>query len=257
MSGFFQDVMGNLDDVQQKLLGPDYKYFKQIKTPTELGVSSEGGLNHLSKDVSALIAYVELLVAGTGDASSTGQPLGNKFFLKTGAKCKVVSNDSTNGSVVDRYNYVNNVPDGNIPFISSGLGGVEFTAFRGLIPGAISSAAEINPFALFQAFQMGSTPDCQSVTMETIDADNNVSSATNYVATIDLKNMPGSWFPNKRNAVTGQTSREAFGQRDSNRKPCTKRMGRIPNGTLSSLYHMTIGLLCLVILYGLSRRMSK
>jgi len=22
--------MGNLDDVQQKLLGPDYKYFKQI-----------------------------------------------------------------------------------------------------------------------------------------------------------------------------------------------------------------------------------
>ena len=30
MSNFFQDVMGNLDDVQQKLLGPDYKYFKQI-----------------------------------------------------------------------------------------------------------------------------------------------------------------------------------------------------------------------------------
>jgi hypothetical protein len=82
MSGFFQEVMGNLDDVQEKLLGPDYKYFKQIKTPTELGVSSEGGLDHLSKDVSALIAYVELLVAGTGDASSTGQPLGNKFFLK-------------------------------------------------------------------------------------------------------------------------------------------------------------------------------
>lgn len=254
MSGFFQDVMGNLDDVQEKLLGPDYKYFKQIKTPSELGVSSEGGLDHLSDDVSALIAYVELLVAGTGDASTTGRPLGNKFFLKTGAKCKVVSNDSTNGSVVDRYNYINNVPDGNIPFISSGLGDVEFTSFRGLIPGAISSAAEINPFGLFQAFQMGSTPDCQSVTLETIDANNNVSSATNYVATIDLKNMPGSWFPNKRNPVTGQTSREAFGQRH---KPCTKRMGRIPNGTLSSLYHMTIGFLCLVILYGLSKRISK
>ena len=255
MSGFFQEVMGNLDDVQEKLLGPDYKYFKQIKTPSELGVSSEGGLDHLSDDVSALIAYVELLVAGTGDASSTRKPLGNKFFLKTGAKCKVVSNDSTNGSVVDRYNYVNNVPDGNIPFISSGLGGVEFKSFRGLIPGAISSAAEINPFALFQAFQLGSTPDCQSVTLETIDVNNNVSSANNYVATIDLKNMPASWFPNEQNIVTGQTSREAFGQRQ--RKPCTKRMGRIPNGTLSSLYHMTIGLLCLVILYGLSKRMSK
>jgi hypothetical protein len=250
MSGFFQDVMGNLDDVQQKLLGPDYKYFKQIKTPSELGVSGNGGLDQLGTDISALISYVELLVSGGGDASVTGRPLGNKFFLKTGGKCKVVSSDSTNGSIVDRYVYVNNVPDGNIPFISSGLGGVEFTAFKGLIPGAISSAAEINPFGLFQAFQMGSTPDCQSITLETIDANNNVSAATNYVATVDLKNMPPSWFSGKRNPVTGQTSREAFTQRT----PCTKRMGSIPKGTLSSLYHMSIGLLCLVILYGLTKR---
>ena len=258
MSGIFKDVMGNLDDVQQKLLGPDYKYFKQIKTPSELGVTSDGGLDHLSDDISALIAYVELLVSGTGEASATGKPLGNKFFLKTGAKCKVVSSDSTNDSIVDRYAYVNNVPDGNVPFISSGLGGVEFTEFRGLIPGAISSAADINPFALFQAFQLGSTPDCQSITLETIDSNNNVSSANNYVATVDLENMPPSWFSNKRNPITGQVSREAFAQRDSNRKPsCTKRAGRIPDGTLSSLYHMTIGFLCLVILYGLSKRMRK
>jgi len=245
--------MGNLDDVQQKLLGPDYKYFQQIKTPSELGVSGNGGLDQLGTDISALISYVELLVSGGGDASVTGRPLGNKFFLKTGGKCKVVSSDSTNGSVVDRYVYVNNVPDGNIPFISSGLGGVEFTAFKGLIPGAISSAAEINPFGLFQAFQMGSTPDCQSITLETIDANNNVSAATNYVATVDLKNMPPSWFSGKRNPVTGKVSREAFAQRT----PCTKRMGSIPKGTLSSLYHMSIGLLCLVILYGLTKRMSK
>ena len=253
MANFFQDVMGNLDNVQQKMLGPDYKYFKQIKTPSELGVSSRGGLDHLSKDIGALISYVELLVSGGGDASVTGRPLGNKFFLKTGGKCKVVSGDSANGTVVDRYVYVNNVPDGNIPFISSGLGGVEFTAFKGLIPGAISSAAEINPFGLFQAFQMGSTPDCQSISLQTIDSNNNVSAATNYVATVDLKNMPPSWFSGKRNPITGQSSREAFTQRT----PCTKRMGSIPNGTLSSLYHMTIGVLCLVILYGLTKRMSK
>lgn len=267
----FQDVMGDLAGVQEKLLGPDYKYFKQIRTPSELGVSSEGGLSHLSKDISALIAYVELLVAGTGDASVTGGPLGNKFFLKTMAKCKVVSNDSTNGTIVDRYSYVNNVPDGNIPFISSGLGGVEFSAFKGLIPGTISSAAGMNPFALFQAFQMGSTPDCQSITLETVDANNNVSSATNYVATVDLKNMPPSWFPNKVNSVTGQKSREAFTQRGPQTEPiqpiqpvqavqpvqCNKRMGSIPDGTLSSLYHMTIGFLCLTILYGLTQRMSK
>lgn len=261
MSNFFQDVLGNLDDVQEKFLGPDYKYFKQIQTPSELGVSSDGGLDHLSKDISALIAYVELLVAGTGDASVTGKPLGNKFFLKTAGKCKVVSSDSTNGTIVDRYSYVNNVPDGNIPFISSGLGGVEFSSFKGLIPGAISSAAEMNPFGLFQAFQMGSTPDCQSITLETIDANNNVSSATNYVATVELKNMPPSWFPNKTNPITGQRSREAFTQRNKRDRTrdgsCTKHMGRIPDGTISSLYYMTLGFLCLVILYGLTKRMKN
>ena len=255
MSNFFQDVMGDLDNVEQELLGPDYQYFKQIKTPGELGVTSDGGLDNLASDISALIAYVELLVSGGGDASATGNPLGNKFFLKTGAKCKVVSSDSTNGSTVDRYAYVNNVPDGNIPFISSGLGGVQFTEFEGLIPGAMSDAAAMNPFALFQAFQMGSTPDCQSVTLETIDANNTVSSATNYVATADVKNMPAAWFPDKTNPITGAKEREAFAQRRNKR--CSANSGSIPTGTLSSLYYMSLGFLCLVLLYSLTKRVNK
>jgi hypothetical protein len=36
MSNFFQDVMGNLNDLEEEVLGPDYQYFKQIKTPTQL-----------------------------------------------------------------------------------------------------------------------------------------------------------------------------------------------------------------------------
>ena len=196
-------------------------------------------------------------MSGSGDASATGKPLGNKFFLKTGAKCKVVSSDSTNGSVVDRYVYVNNVPDGNIPFISSGLGGVQFTEFEGLIPGTMSDAAAINPFSLFQAFQLGSTPDCQSVTLETIDANNVSTSATNYVATADIKNMPAAWFPNKTNPITGGTEREAFTQRRKKNARCTKQLGSIPSGTLSSLYYTSIGLLCLVLVYSLTRRVQK
>ena len=259
MSNFFQDVLGDLDSVEQDLLGPDYQYFKQIKTPTELGVTNSGGLDNLAGDISALIAYVELLVSGGGDASVTGKPSGNKFFLKTGAKCKVVSSDSTNGSIVDRYAYVNNVPDGNIPFISSGLGGVQFSEFEGLIPGTMSDMAALNPFSLFQAFQLGSTPDCQSVTLETIDANNAVSSATNYVATADLKNMPASSFPNKTNPITGATEREAFTQRRRKNGcgKCTKQMGGIPAGTLSSLYYTSLGFLCLVLLYALTKRANK
>jgi hypothetical protein len=258
MSNFFQDVMGDLDNVEEEFLGPDYQYFKQIKTPGEMGVTSDGGLDNLANNIHALMADVEVLVSGKGDASVTGNPLGNKFFLKTVAKCKVVSSDATNGSVVDRYVYVNNVPDGNIPFISSGLGGVQFTEFEGLIPGTMANAAALNPFSLFQAFMMGSTPDCQSVTLETIDVNNTVSSATNYVATADLKNMPASSFPNKTNPITGATEREAFTQRHYHRtRPCTKRMGGIPNGTISSLYYTSLGFLCLVLLYALTKRVNK
>ena len=265
MSNFFQDVMGDLDNVEQDLLGPDYQYFKQIKTPSELGVTNSGGLDNLAGDISALIAYVELLVSGGGDASVTGKPSGNKFFLKTGAKCKVVSNDSTNGTIVDRYSYVNNVPDGNIPFISSGLGGVQFSEFEGLIPGTMSDMAALNPFSLFQAFQLGSTPDCQSVTLETIDANNNVSSATNFVATADIKNMPAVWFSNKTNPITGAAEREAFTQRHRRRDrknncvngSCTAKLGSIPTGTLSSLYYISLGFLCLVLLCALTKRVNK
>jgi hypothetical protein len=258
MANLFTDVLDNLDDVQEKLLGPDYKYFKQIRTPSELGASSDGGLDQLADNIGALIAYVELLVSGGGDASVTGKPLGNKFFLKTGAKCKVVSNDAANGSIVNRYVYVNNVPDGNIPFISSGLGGVQFSEFSGLIPGTMTNAAAMNPFALFQAFQLGSTPDCQSITLETIDVNNNVSSATNYVVTADLKNMPPSWFPNKTNPITKATAREAFTQRKNKKNTrCTKQLGGIPSGTLSSLYYTSIGFLCLVLLYSLMKRVRK
>jgi hypothetical protein len=156
---------------------------------------------------------------------------------------------------VDRYAYVNNVPDGNIPFISSGLGGVQFSEFEGLIPGTMSDMGALNPFSLFQAFQLGSTPDCQSVTLETIDANNAVSSATNYVATADLKNMPASSFPNKTNPITGATEREAFTQRRNKR--CTKQLGSIPAGTLSSLYYTSLGFLCLVLLYALTKRVNK
>ena len=71
-----------------------------------------------------------------------------------------------------RYIYIDNVPAGNIPFISSGLG-VNFSEFKGLIPGTISNLNAFNPMTMFQSFLSGSKPDCQELTMETIDIYNN------------------------------------------------------------------------------------
>jgi len=145
--------------LEQSMLGPDYKYYKHIRTPGAMGASSAGNMDAMAKDVAGIINYVELLVSGGGPASDTGGPLGPKFYVKTAGKCKDVSTKK----VVPRYIYIDNVPDGNIPLISSGLG-VNFKEFRGLLPGILEDAGALNPMSMFSAFQQGATPDCKEVT---------------------------------------------------------------------------------------------
>ena len=84
---FFDKALKDVDNLEQELLGPDYKYFKQINTPSEIGMSSEGSISTLTYDIVGLINYVKLLAEGGGSASKVDGPLGNKFFLRTGAKC--------------------------------------------------------------------------------------------------------------------------------------------------------------------------
>ena len=67
--------------------GTSYPYYKYINSPSKMGMSGKGSLNALGKDIDGLMNYVQLLVEGTGGASATGQPLGNKYFLKTMGKC--------------------------------------------------------------------------------------------------------------------------------------------------------------------------
>lgn len=205
MSNLFDEVLTNVQGVEEKLLGPSYPYYKNVRTPSEIGMSDRGSLQQLGKNIGGLIDYVELLVQGTGSASSTGQPLGNKFFLKTGGKCM----DTATNQQVERYIYVNNVPEGNIPFISSGLG-VNFSTFRGLVPGAMSNLNVLNPFGIMRSFLSGSTPPCQALTMQTIDVNNNKSSETHYVTTVDIQSMDPCSFSNGRNPQTNATCKQAF-----------------------------------------------
>jgi len=155
MTSFFKNIAKGAVDLEESMLGPDYKYYKYIRSPGQLGVSSAGNMDAMAKDVAGIINYVELLVAGGGRASTTGQPLGPKFYVKTAGKCK----DVATKKVVPRYIYIDNVPDGNIPLISSGLG-VNFSEFRGLLPGILEDAGALNPMSMFSAFQQGATPDC-------------------------------------------------------------------------------------------------
>ena len=245
MSNFFTRVLGDVDKLQEDLLGPNYDYWKQVNTPADIGMSSDGNLSTLATDVGGLIAYVEMLVTGSGKASKTGKPLGDKFFLETGGKCKVKGTDRT----AKRYIYINNVPTGSIPFISSGLG-VDFAEFRGLIPGLMENVTRINPLEIFQSFMMPSEPNCQAITMETINSNNDVSTETQHVATLDIKSMNACQFPDRRNPITGQVCSEAM----TNKEPAASSSFAIPDDIVAKAYMVGVGSLILYLIYRLHAR---
>ena len=240
-NNMFKEVLTNAKAAKEKYIGPDYPYYKYIKTPSEIGMSGKGSLSQLGKDIDGLINYVELLVSGGGKASATGKPLGNKFFLKTGGKCTDIKTNQD----VDRYIYIDNVPAGNIPFISSGVG-VNFSEFKGLIPGTISNLNAFNPMEMFQAFLSGPTPDCQELKMETIDIYNNKSVESHFVTLIDIQNTDPCIFVDKKNPITGDNCRETFA--NLSQEECYNYY-QIPKDPISQIYFASLGLLSVYILY--------
>jgi hypothetical protein len=165
---------------ESNFIGPDYPYASNIKAPGEMDMGTSGG--RIDANITGLINYINILVSGNSDASKTGKPLGNKYFLKTIGECK--ANDT--GDNVPRYIYINNVPTGGLGFISSQLAN-EDTGFKGLIPGAMNKLNDLNPLGLMTAFKTGYNPDCKEITLQTIDVNNNVGSETHYVALVDIK----------------------------------------------------------------------
>ena len=268
----FEESASDPVGLKEKLLGPDYPYYKYVKPPDKIGMSSAGSLAQLGKNINGLMSYTELLVEGTGKASATGKPLGNKFFLKTGAKCKpVTSKDAADANAEDaddadaadanaedasedRYMYINNVPQGNIPFISSGMG-TNFKEMRGLIPGTLSDLNAFNPMTIMSGFMEGSKPECDEITMETIDTYNNRSTESHYVTLTDISNMDPCSFPNKKNPQTGQKCKEAFTSRKAsqlNPAPFVSNQTNNPLGI--QLYYGLVGVLGIYVVSQLCKK---
>lgn len=208
----------------------NYPYYKYIKSPDQMGASTDGNLTALGNDVGALISYTEVLVTGNSNAQSVS-PLGNKYFMSTGATCKDPA-----GTSQSRYVYINNVPDGNIPLISSAMG-QNLTNFKGLVPGVLEDISYINPLKLFTAFSKGTT--CQKITMETRDISNNTIDESQYVLDDDIKDYDACWFKDQENPVT--------------RKKCREGM-QMPDDPGLKLYATCIGLLGIYIAFQLMRK---
>ena len=237
------------------LLGPSYDYWKSIKQPSEMGMSPGFSLGALATNVDGLLSYVEVLISGTGNASVTGKPLGNKFFLKTSGQCsettaekwkkesdedaawekeyeevdnkegakQITADQATklknalneqkkqrdekragDKQKVKRWIYVNNIPDGTIPFIASGSDGRTFDDLRGLIPGALGNLGALNPVQLFKGFTAGTYPDCAEVTLTTVNNDNLRSSERRHIALVEMVEMNPCWFPTGFNPASGK-----------------------------------------------------
>jgi hypothetical protein len=253
MSNIFDSVLTDIQGVENSLLGPAYPYYKNIQAPNEIGISNNGTIAALANDVEGLIAYVGVLVDGNCNlpgvpcASKTGGPLGNKFFLKTGAKCL----DTETNEQVDRYIYVDNVPAGNIPFISQGLG-ANFNQFEGLIPGAMSDLNVLNPYSLLQSFLAGSLPKCQSLTMETINNNNVSSSETQYVTLTDIQNMDPCSFSDGNNPQSGRNCNKiGFSNMDNNTKKKDGKYNNIglPKDLSVQIYFASLAIIGIFILY--------
>ena len=212
-----------------------YSYAENIKSPTDLGASPRGDLTALSNDVKALISYVDVLVSGSGRGQKVA-PLGNKYFMDTGTTCT-----TTAGVTKPRHVFINNIPDGKIPFVSSAMGS-DTSSFKGLVPGLMENAAALNPMALFKAFSGDSK--CQEITLATRDTKNAAGSESRYVLNSDIADYSPCWFPNKTNPVTTKTCREGMENRP-------------PKDPVLQMYILGIGMLGAYVVYRLFRKSKK
>ena len=183
----------------------NYPYYANILTPSQLGMSAGSSLSNIEDGVAGLVNYITLLLEGTSEASSTGRPLGNQYFLQTNQNCV-----NTDNSTVTRSLYVNNVPSGGLGLIPDGGMGQNFSSFQGLLPGALEDILSLSQIDFMSAFSNVGLPKCQYVTLQTIDNNNNVGYDTGYVALDDLNDVPPCVFQNGYNPVTQVACSEGF-----------------------------------------------
>lgn len=194
MSNFFNEASDDPEKLKKQLFGKEYDYAKNIRTPSELNMSSRGTLPQLANNIGGLINYTTVLAKGGGPASkSNGRPMGDRYFMKTGGKCK----EKGTGKKVERYLYVDNVPDGEIPFITN-VGGGGMGEMKGLIPGIISDSAKLNPIKLISGFMEEGEPECTKVRRQIINANNKVSYESRHISLNDIKDNYKEYFQGSR-----------------------------------------------------------
>jgi hypothetical protein len=246
---FFEDIKDNASSAKKKYLGEDYPYSEKIKMPSQIGVRNTGTLPQLGRNFDGILAYSQLLISGGGPASATNGPMGNKFFLQTGSSCHAVDTNTD----VDRYIYVNNIPSGSIPFISSGT---QLNDFRGFIPGILQKFEIFNPLTLAGSLLDGVSPDCQPITLDVVDTHDHTTTETHYMTLTDIGNMNPCDFKDKTNPRTKKQCRSGFtninntDNTDNTNKTNTETwIPVISKDTNTQIYFASVGILGVYIAF--------
>ena len=193
-----------------------YDYYKYIKTPKDMGITVGDSLSNVENGVAGIFSYVKLLVEGKSNASTTGKPLGNKYFLETEQNC-IIENTKEK---VKRSLYFDNVPTGNFGVLKDT--GDNFSEFKGLVPGAIEDVMALGKIDFFAAFSEIGAPKCLPVKLKTIDINNNEGYDTQYVTISDIEAISPCNFFKESNSVKpvnpvtkAVCSRQGFTMRNS------------------------------------------
>ena len=274
-SGQMADVKkkDGVNNLQDRILGPDYDYTRRVKSPHQMGMSPRGTWGQLGDNINGLLGYMTLMVSGScggpidsGECASTiGKPLGNKFFVDTPLKCT----DKETREKVTRSLYINNVPDGSIPFITE-ISNIRFSGLEGLIPGIMSNIAQINPLQILLSFVSGPTSTCQKITMQTIDSEDRIGVETAYVLNKDIELMNPEWFtihpkPSREQLKEIEMEDEPFKgmNSDSSIKKSKTLKGskidysKIPDDLLIKIYYTSLGLLGIYLMFKILMKNNK
>lgn len=260
------------------LEGPDYSYIKAMKTPGELGAGIKAG--DVNANLNAINDYVNVLISGSGPArqGSSSEPIGDRYFLNTGAKCKAVNivdncAASADGcptvgegdaSLVPRFTVINNIPSGKNSLFPDKLSstGTAFDSFEGILPGIVDDIVEFNPAAMFSAFLLPPYPQCADVAIDVNTGDGvsggvdyNFESVSRHVILSEIAKLDPCIFTSKDgkrvNPVTNAVCKEGFANLSDAYHRLPPQKAVVPKDPSVRIYILLVSLFASYILFKL------
>jgi hypothetical protein len=107
---------------------------------------------------------------------------------------------------------------------------------------------------IFQAFVSGSQPECQEVSLETVNVNNDWGSETQFVTTTDVGNINPCNFTSNKNPVSNKVCRESFTNLNLNTYANKKT---VPRNIPVQLFYASLGVLGIYILLSMMKRIKE